>query len=146
MLMSRSTWNQCTLWGAFSHIQKIKFQMRTNWTLRTRLSATTVIPAMLVRLAELSGLICLSIGRQLRRQAFPALFWQSMHGATTTRLTGRTNTHILSVKSRYCSSLAGKAIHIHKQSVPLHRDRGCLFDMYNLATQWAHPTPPFDVH
>ena len=46
-----------------------------------------------------------------------------------------TNTHILNVESCYHSRQTRELIHIHRQSASLNRNRGCLSEVYNLATQ-----------
>ena len=46
-----------------------------------------------------------------------------------------TNIHILKVESCYHSRLTRETIHIRRQSISLNRNRGCLSDIYNLATQ-----------
>ena len=129
--------NLCTLRGAFSHVLKIELWIQTNQMSYTGLAAVTVIPAMSVRLEELSKLISLSIGRQLRRQIFPALHRWSMHGATTIILTGQTSAPLtLSLES----SKAGQGSDPYMQAVrSTQQDKGCWSNIYKLPHNDLHP-------
>ena len=94
-LRSRCTWNLCTPWGIFFHVLKFNFLMQINQMSCIRLAALTVMPTMLVRLAELSKLVYLSIRKEVEKADFSSLPWKNILEAITIRLTGRTSASLM---------------------------------------------------